>query len=192
MTREETLVILSFIKANYHGFYKDMKKSEANEVVNSWAFMFADHSVDLVAVAVRKFIATDTKGFPPTPGQIINEIVKMTSPEEMTEFEAWSLVSRAICNGIHGAREEFDKLPEIIQRLVGSPNQLREWAMMDSDTVNSVIASNFQRSYKVRAKNEREQLALPADVRHAVERLASGMSMDALPEFRNEEESSFE
>lgn len=192
MTREETLVILSYIKANYSGFFKDMKKNDANDVVNSWAFMFSDHSADLVAVAVKKFIATDTKGFPPTPGQIIAEIVKMTSPEEMTELEAWNLVKKALSNGIYGAKEEFEKLPEIIQRLIGSPSQLRDWAMSDANEVNSVIASNFQRSYKVKVKQEREQLALPTDVRHAVERLASGMSMDALPEFRNEEENSFE
>lgn len=192
MTREETLAIMSVLKAAYPNFYKDMKRSEADGIVNLWAAMFADEPADLVAVAVKGYIATDVKGFPPHIGAIKTAIVKLKQPEEMTEFEAWALVGRAICNGIHGAREEFDKLPEIIQRLVGSPNQLREWAMMDADTVNSVIASNFQRSYKVRAKSEREQLALPADVRHAVERLASGMSMDALPEFRNEEESSFE
>lgn len=192
MTREETLAIMSVLKAAYPNFYKDMKRSEADGIVNLWAAMFADEPADLVAVAVKGYIATDVKGFPPHIGAIKTAIVKLKQPEEMTEFEAWALVGRAIQNGIHGAKEEFEKLPEIIQRLVGSPNQLREWAMMDSDTVNSVISSNFQRSYKVRAKNEREQLALPADVRHAVERLASGMSMDALPEFRNEEESSFE
>lgn len=189
MTREETLAIMSVLKAAYPSFYKDMKRSEADGIVNLWAAMFADEPADLVAVAVKGYIATDAKGFPPHIGAIKTAIVKLKQPEEMTEFEAWSLVSRAIRNGIHGAREEFDKLPEIIQRLVGSPNQLREWAMMDADTVNSVIASNFQRSYKVRAKSEREQLALPADVRNAVERLSSGMSMDALPEFRKEEES---
>jgi hypothetical protein len=182
MTREETLAIMSVLKAAYPNFYKDMKRSEADGIVNLWAAMFADEPADLVAVAIKSYIATDVKGFPPNIGAIKNAIVKLKQPEEMTEFEAWALVGRAIKNGIHGAREEFDKLPEIIQRLVGSPNQLREWAMMDSDTVNSVISSNFQRSYKVRAKTERERLALPGDVRQAVEQIASGMSMPALTE----------
>lgn len=192
MTREETLAIMSVLKAAYPSFYKDMKRSEADRIVNLWAAMFADEPADLVALAVKRYIATDDKGFPPHIGAIKIAIVKLKQPEEMTELEAWYLVSRAIRNGIHGAKEEFEKLPEIIRRLVCSPDQLREWAMMDADAVNSVIASNFQRSYKARAKSEREQLALPADVRHAVERLASGMSMDALPEFRKEEESTIE
>jgi hypothetical protein len=49
--------------------------------------------------------------------------------------------------------------------------------MMDGDAVNSVVASNFQRSYKVRAANERELLALPADVRGVMEQLGAGTAM---------------
>ena len=180
MTREETLAIMSVLKAAYPNFYKDMKRSEADGIVNLWAAMFADEPADLVAVAVKGYIATDVKGFPPHIGAIKTAIVKLRQPEEMTEFEAWTLVERAIRNGIYGAVEEFQKLPEICQRLVGSPNQLKEWAMMDAEAVSSVIASNFQRSYKVRAKTERERLALPGDVRQAVEQIAAGMSMPAL------------
>lgn len=66
-----------------------------------------------------------------------------------------------------------------MQRLVGSASQLREWAMMDADTVSSVVASNFQRSYKVRAKNEREILALPSSVRGYMAQLTERISMDA-------------
>ena len=180
MTREETLAIMSVLKAAYPNFYKDMKRSDADGIVNLWAAMFADEPADLVAVAVKGYIATDAKGFPPHIGAIKTAIVKLREPDELTEFEAWGLVERAIRNGIYGAVEEFQKLPEIVQRLVGSPNQLKEWAMMDAEAVSSVIASNFQRSYKVRAKNEREQLALPADVRNAVAQIAAGMTMPAL------------
>jgi len=43
---------------------------------------------------------------------------------------------------------------------VGSPNQLRAWALMDEETVQSVVASNFQRSYKAIAAKQKEQAAL--------------------------------
>ena len=52
---------------------------------------------------------------------------------------------------------------------------------MPSETVATVVASNFQRSYKARAANEREFLALPADVKSAMEQIASGMKMPELP-----------
>ena len=181
MTREETLAIMSVLKAAYPAFYKDMKRSEAESVVNLWSSMFADESADLVAAAVKAHIATDERGFPPHIGAIKASIAKLMEPEEMTEFEAWALVEKACRNSQYGSSEEFYKLPEICQRLVGSPRQLREWGMMDAETVGSVIASNFQRSYRARAKYEREQMALPSDVKALMARIASGTSMPELP-----------
>ena len=96
-------------------------------------------------------------------------------------MEAWALVAKAVCNSNYNSAEEFEKLPPVVQRLVGAPSQLREWAAMDSETFNSVVASNFQRSYKVRAKNERDFLALPSSVKTFMESIAEGMKMPELP-----------
>jgi hypothetical protein len=80
-----------------------------------------------------------------------------TQPNEMTEAEAWALVRKAASNSFYGqAAKEFDKLPPILQRLVGTPNQLRDWGMMDSNEFNTVVASNFQRSYRARVKSDKE------------------------------------
>lgn len=180
MTREETLAIMSVLKAAYPTFYKDMKKADAESVVGLWSTMFADEPAEVVAAAVKAHIATDTKGFPPHIGAVKEAITKLTQPQQMTEMEAWGLIKKAVSNGIYGSKAEFEKLPPILQRLVGSPNQLKEWAMMDADVVASVVASNFQRSYKARAASEREFLALPSDIRQTMERLAGGMAMGAL------------
>lgn len=90
------------------------------------------------------------------------------------------MVARAIRNGTYGAQKEFDALPPVIKRLIGSPAQLKEWAAMDADVVSSVVASNFQRSYKARAASERELLSLPGDVRSAMQSIADGMRMPEL------------
>lgn len=182
MTYDETLTIMSVLKAAYPNYYKDMRRSDADAIVALWVEMFKDDPVEIVAVAVKAHIATDKKGFPPHIGAIKEAIVKLNTSDEMTELEAWALVNKATKNSTWNAKEEFDKLPPVIQRLVGSPQQLRDWAQMDSDTINSVVASNFQRSYKARAANEREFLALPQDVRQTMELLASGMQMPGLPE----------
>lgn len=182
MTYDETLTIMSVLKAAYPNYYKDMRRSDADAIVSLWVEMFKDDPVEIVAVAVKAHIATDKKGFPPHIGAIKEAIVKLTSSNEMTELEAWGCVLKATQNSKYNSAEEFAALPPVVQRIVGSPNQLREWAMMDSETVNSVVASNFQRSYKARAANEREVLALPQDVRQTMERLAAGMQMPGLPE----------
>lgn len=182
MTREETLAIMGVLKAAYPNYYRDMNRKDAEAVVDLWATMFNDEPMQLVAMAVKAHIASDVKGFPPHIGAIKEAIVKLQTPNTMTELEAWALVSRAAQNSAYGAEEEFAKLPPIVQRLVGSPNQLRAWAMMDADAVSSVVASNFQRSYKAIMAKEKEQLALPADVREGMQALAAGMAMPLLNE----------
>ncbi len=184
MTREETLAIMSVLKAAYPAYYRDMTRMDADSVVNLWAELFRDEPAELVALAVKAHIASDKKGYPPHIGAIKESILQLRAPDEMTEQEAWGLVVKALRNGYYNAQEEFAALPPVLQRLVGGPNQLREWAMMDFDTVQSVVASNFQRSYRACAASERQIRALPADVKAAVAALADGMRMDALEEAR--------
>ena len=181
MNTEETLSIMGVLKAAYPSYYKDMNRRDAEGVVSLWQTMFADEPVDLVAAAVKAHIATDKKGFPPHIGAIKDAIVKLTAPQEMTEAEAWGYIFKATQNSTWNSQEEFAKLPPILQRLVGSANQLKEWAAMPADEVQTVVASNFQRSFRARVAHEREFLALPADIRQTMSRLASGFAMDALP-----------
>lgn len=198
MNYDETLAIMSVLKAAYPAFYRDMKRADAEAAVALWAEMFKDQPAEVVAVAVKSFIATDSKGFPPHIGAVKEAIVKLQQADEMTELEAWSIVRQAISGasvdpssvcrmegeryGKTTARVNFDKLPPLLQRLVGGPQQLAEWAQMDDATLSSVVASNFQRSYRARAKHERELLALPADVKQAMEQLSAGMRMPELPD----------
>lgn len=183
MTYEETLAIMGVLKAAYPNYYKGMSRADAEGIVGLWTEMFRDDQAQIVAAAVKAHIATDAKGFPPHIGAIKEAIVKLTRPPELelSEMEAWALVSRAVSNGIYGAQKEFDALPPVVQQVVGSPNQLKEWAMMDADVVGSVVSSNFQRSYKARAAHAKEFLALPADVRGAMEQIGSWMDMKVLP-----------
>lgn len=180
MNYDETLAIMSVLKAAYPRYYADMSRKDAEGVVSLWAEMFADDPAKDVALAVKRLIATDKKGFPPHIGAVKEAIVKLKQPDELTAQEAWALVSKAVRNGIYGAAYEFAALHPVVQRIVGSPTQLREWATMDADTVQSVVASNFQRSYKARAASEREYMALPGDVRNAMQQLSEGMKMPAL------------
>lgn len=177
MTYDETLAIMGVLKAAYPSYYKGMARSDAEKAVELWASMFAEDDPANVAAAVKALIATDTKGFPPHIGAVKEKLRKITSPELMTETEAWNLVYNAIKRGLYNSREEFDKLPQMLQRLVGSHTQLKDWAMMDLDTVQSVVASNLQRSYRARAENERELSLMPPDVRGLIGAVADRLSL---------------
>lgn len=182
MTREETIKVLAVLKAAYPAFYRGMKADELNGIVNLWASQFEGDDYKTVGAAVQAHIATDTKGYPPHIGAIKEAIRKITQPDEMSEMEAWGYVASALRNSGYNSVTVFDKLPPVVRRIVGSPSQLREWAMMDSDTVQSVVQSNFMRSYRARAQHEREYLALPENVRELMAQLAGSMAMPALKE----------
>ena len=95
----------------------------------------------------------------------------------MTEGEAWALAAKAIRNSAYDHLKEFEALPGDIQRIVGASSQLRDWGTMDSDTVHSVAASNFQRAYRVKAEQRRKYDALPGEVKALIGQIAAGKQM---------------
>ena len=164
MTREETAQTLAILKAAYPHAFKGMTRPDADAMLNLWALQFQTEPPEIVNVAVNALIATRTVGYSPTIGEVKEQIIKLRHREELDESEAWACVSKACRNGIYGYMEEFAKLPPEVQRAVGAPEQIRQWAMMDEETVQSVVASNFQRSYRARQAREKEVAMLPSSV----------------------------
>ena len=165
MTREDTIKILSVLRGAYPAFYRDITKQEAESTIALWESMFDEEPYELVAAAVKAFISGDGKGFPPAIGQIKERIRLITTPEEMTEQEAWALVSKALRNSTYGSEEEFAKLPPEVKAVVHDPGQLKQWAMSPADEVETVIASNFMRSFRAKQKATKEYMALPTEVK---------------------------
>lgn len=186
MTLEETGIIMDILTTAYPHFYGGPNAPDMVKALKLWAEMFARDDVALVAAAVKATIESDDKGHPPHIGAVKAKLRLISGGDEMTEAEAWGIVSRALRNSTYGSKEEFEKFPPVIKRLVGSPNQLREWSAMDSETVHSVVASNFQRSYKAIAQREREIAKLPPDIKALVGKIADGKRLDALPEKKPE------
>ena len=180
MTRDDVIKIMSVLRGAYPHFYRDISKQEAYDTINLWTDMFSRDDASIVSAAVKSLIDGDDKGFPPTIGQVKAKMRLLVGSDELTEAEACNLVSKAVKNGLYGAVEEFEKLPPAVKRIVGSPSQLRDWASMDSDTLHSVVASNFQRSYKVVATREKEIAALPEDVKKLIN-FAMNKEPEALP-----------
>lgn len=165
MTIQETGIIMDILSTAYPMFYAGNEAPDPRKVMALWASMFANDPVDLVAAAVKALIATDTKGFPPHIGAVKEKLRQITEKQQASPAEAWAVVWRAVQRSSYNSRREFEKLPDELKRLVGSPEQLKAWAQMDADTVQSVIGSNFQRSYQARAKQDADFRALPEDVK---------------------------
>ncbi len=177
MTRQETVSILAILRAAFPSFYKGMERKDLEGIVSLWNDMFRDDAANVVAGAVKALIATKTTGYPPTIGEVKEHVRRITKPREMTEQEAWARISKALRNSLYGSEEEFRKLPPVLQSVVHDPRQLREWAMMDEATVQSVVASNVQRSFRARAQQARDFEALPEDVKALSRGLAEQLSL---------------
>lgn len=178
MNLRESQTILSVLQAAFPGFYRGIAEDKLRNIIKLWQSMFADDEYAVVSKAVKALIATKIDDFPPTIGAVREQIAKITQPEQMSEMEAWSLVCKACRNGSHHSREEFDKLPEVIQQAVGSPDQLRVWAQMDENTVNSVISSNFMRTYRVKQQQQKERSMLTNDVREYLASVSETMKLE--------------
>ena len=182
MTKAETVRILAVLKAAYPHAFKNLTKADAEAMLNLWAMQFEADSADLVAAAVNALISSRQAGYSPTIGEVKAQMQKLTAKEELSEAAAWALVSKACANGIYGYREEFAKLPEAVQRAVGAPEQLKAWAMMDEDTVESVVASNFKRSYRADQERQKENEMLPKEVKDMLSGVADQMRIEKPPE----------
>ncbi|MBQ8881077.1 MAG: hypothetical protein IJ030_02725 [Oscillospiraceae bacterium] len=181
MNKTETAKIISILQINYPDNFRGKSEAAIEATVNLWARAFADDAYAVVSTAVMSHIVSDTNRFMPPVGIIKAKIAEMLKPNEMTEQEAWGLVAKALRNSTYGADEEYAKLPPAVQRAVGGASQLRDWAMMDTETVQSVVASNFQRSYRVTSQRERDWGKLPSGVKQFIGELTehSFGSLDA-------------
>lgn len=136
--------------------------------VNTWTIMLEEYSYEEVSMALKAFVTSDTSGFAPSTGQLIERIKTISTPQSLSETEAWLLVSKALRNGSYGAQEEFEKLPPIIQKCIGSPTQLRNWAQTKNESVENVIQSNFMRTYRTEVKRAEEIEKMPTEIKKMI------------------------
>lgn len=173
MNTKETIKIMAVLKTAYPRFYVNQTDEEKKQALDLWQIMFADKDYLLVSKAVKSLIATNK--YPPTIADVNEQINAITNPHEMTEVEAWGLVRKAVCNSGYNSVTEFNKLPENIQCVVGSPEMLKSWALADIDELDTVIASNFQRSFRAKQSEIKRYMAMPQDVKDFMLEIADKM-----------------
>lgn len=167
MEREEFKILVKAMKAVYaqQTFIPDQ------DAFNVWYAFMKDLDYEQVHLAIQKYMATER--FPPAISDILQKANEIVMPEEdtFTELEAWDLVRKAIRNSGYHAEEEFAKLPESCKIAVGSPANLREWAVMETKDVETVGQSHFVRNYRVAQKRIIEDAMLPVHIRDQIGRI---------------------
>jgi hypothetical protein len=166
MTKEQVGKLLMTIQAYYPNYNPPDKKI----AIKAWYVMLAEYPENLVLQALRACIATNTSGFAPDVGQIMSKIQTISQPQELDGMTAWGLVSKALRNGTYGAVEEFNKLPPLVRQAVGMPDNLKNWATSDYQTIETVIQSNFLRTYETVVKRANEINRMPDNIKSLIEK----------------------
>lgn len=164
MTIKESRKFIAVLMVTYQNY----KPIDVELAANMWANMTEEYNYSEINRALKIYICSDTSGFAPTPGQIIDNIYKLIEPQELNEMEAWALVSKAIKNSGYKSVEEFSKLPLLVQKAVGIPEQLRVWAL-DESFNEGVVSSNFMRCYREVALKAKEMHKMSKDTRDRIE-----------------------
>lgn len=166
MTREETVKIIRIMCDCYPNY----KSNNLSETVDVWQMMLDEYSYNQVSIALKAYVTSDTSGFAPSVGEIVAKIQLVSQPQELDGMAAWGLVSKALRNGTYGAVEEFNKLPPLVRQAVGMPDNLKNWATSDYQTIETVIQSNFLRTYEVVVKRANEINRMPDNIKSLIEK----------------------
>lgn len=164
MTEKEVRQLLAMTQAVYPNYNPPSREA----AVNAWLMCLGEYDNNVVMAAFKAYMTTNTSGFAPAPGQLIEILQTLTQPSELNELEAWSLVRQALKNCNYNSEQEFAKLPTIIQKTVGTPQQLRIWAS-DTEFNENVASSNFIKTYRTEVKRAAELNKMPEDIRKLVE-----------------------
>lgn len=189
MNEIETMKIIAMLETNW----QPMKDQEA--AYELWASAFEDEPFELVRAAVMALIQTDPGEFRPTVAKVRRKMHDLLYGRRISEAEAWQLVKGCLHEAqsepetLGGARRAWKRLPEDIQKLV-TPRQLLDWNSVETGTLDTVIQSNFMRSYRDVTDRRYEKEAIPPTLGKQIKMLqaAGGVYQDpdqrpeALPE----------
>lgn len=164
MTREETKKIIMIVKSTYPNWNPD----SLSNTIDAWNLFFEEYSYNDISLALKTFVLTDSSGFAPSVGQIIENTRIADNYTIMNETVAWGLVSKALRDSTYHAEEQFQNLPELVQRVVGSPMQLRNWGQTNIEAVETVIQSNFIKTYRAEVLKENQREKAPMVIRQQI------------------------
>lgn len=141
--------------------------------------MFENDDVEIVKLATKNLI--QHLEFPPTIADVRKEIDKLieTATDKPSAMDEWNEIRDAIRNSIYNSVQCFESLPPIAKKFVGSPNQLRSWAMAD-DFNDGVVRGQFLKQYEVIENREKRKAMMSPEVRSFIQELAHSKDVKML------------
>lgn len=180
MTREETIQVITLLAGNYNSI-AEKDKTQKQLMINTWQECLGDLDYKVVLQAVKMSIINSP--YPPTIHDIRKNAIEILKPnEKRSAIEAWEEAHKMISNGIYMTAEEFEKASPEVKKFFGNVRQVKELAMTDSDTVNTVTKGQFLKQYEILVERENARKMLPEKWLNITAQLAEKMSVKQIGE----------
>ena len=168
MNSRETAQVIMYLKGVYPRYYSAMNNEQMELQIKVWTDLFSEYSVEAVMSGVRTFATTDASGFPPVPGQIIENMYRVAHLTDDSAIKAWNLVRRAINMPRDQYGLAYDALPEDVRETLGTKENaiatLTSWGMVPTEQFETVVQSNFLRSYEAVKRGRTKEKYMPKKV----------------------------
>lgn len=178
MNKSDIATIIGILKTAYPQYYKD--RNSIIDTTELWFEMFAEDDLNLLKIAVKNYIANNSSGFPPTIGEIKNEMYRLTKTNEKTDVELWNELRGAIRNGIYYADQIFPRLSQELQLYLHNPAALKELAMTNIEDIDTVQKGIFLKQMPIIREREKQKAMMLPETRKFVGKLAEKLSIEKL------------
>jgi len=173
MTEKEVLKLLTWIGNVYQKKF-DFPKNDNKDnkmMIKTWARYLKEYDYKTAQVALDKLIINKPK-WPPTVGELVQEIEKISRPERLTAGEAWANVLHAVRRHgvLYGTKKAMNSLDPLTRKAVECVGGIRIIGMSDEN--DTYMMNRFIKVYNNLEEKEADREYLPGNVRKEVEMLA--------------------
>lgn len=128
MTRADAAKLVAIVVTAYPNFDKFKDAGSVEATVNLWAMMFEDVEAGLVALAVKKHVATNK--WPPSVAELREILLEIVHPELIPPDKAWLAVSDLLYSaGEYNHGDLNRQLPPLVARSVEAIGWSNLWEM---------------------------------------------------------------
>lgn len=131
MNKQETAKMFFTMKGFWPKYFSTLSQEDMQNSIDAWTALYKAEPFKTVFDALLAYVRSADNGFPPSPGQLNAIIDRQENSGTMTAEEAWGYVQKALQRSGYEYENEFNKLPYLCQRIVGTPTTLRAWALED-------------------------------------------------------------
>ena len=134
MEKEQVRKLLTIIRTNYPQTFKGWDSEQQQLYMEIWYNGLKDDDYGLALKAIETFIYGEPREFAPNIGQVKNKMFELQPVKQIDVGSAWDKVLRSARCDRQLAKDEFKKLPIVVQQALGTENFLVELGYSDKES----------------------------------------------------------